>query len=148
VPIAAGLDDVSPMTTKHEQDRRNFVHTVEVLMASALAERDLAMVRDRAQALTTFADHPRSLARLVCGQFWFGAKFNAPLLAAARPPLARARMRARSSSAKADRKARIPLPRGVVRSSHCRSRALKVAARAHYHVGHSTIVRALERVSA
>ena len=30
------------MTTKEEQERRNFVHTVEVLLASALAERELA----------------------------------------------------------------------------------------------------------
>ena len=39
-------------------------------------------------------------------------------------------MRARSSSARAERKARMPLPMGVVRSSHCLSRALSIAPRA------------------
>jgi hypothetical protein len=52
------------------------------------------------------------------------------LLAAARPPLPRASMRPRSSSARADRNARMPLPSGAVKSSHCRSKALNVAPRA------------------
>ena len=41
-------------------------------------------------------------------------------------------MRARSSSARAERKARMPFPMGVVRSSHPLSRALSIAPRAGY----------------
>ena len=59
-----------------------------------------------------------------------GPNLTPRFLAAARPPFARAKMRARTSSARAERKAKIPLPIGVVRSSHCRSRALSVAPRA------------------
>jgi hypothetical protein len=39
----------------------------------------VVVVRDRAQALTIIADHPCSLARLVCSQFWLGPEFDAPL---------------------------------------------------------------------
>jgi len=59
-----------------------------------------------------------------------GPNFTPRFMAAARPPFARARMRARSSSARDDRKAKMPRPIGVVRSSRFRSSALKVAPRA------------------
>jgi hypothetical protein len=74
-------------------------------------------------------------------QLRLSAEPHATRLAAAIPPLARARMRTHSSSPKADRKARIPRPMGVVRSSHWRSRALNVAPRAALTAAHQGRLR-------
>src|SRR5690348_3177063 len=53
------------MTTREEQELRDFVHTVDVLTASALAERELSAAPRPAMAGTGLVRHPR-LAFAAC----------------------------------------------------------------------------------
>jgi hypothetical protein len=63
---------------------------------------NVVVVGDLAQALT-FLHHAHGLAFLVRSQLRLRPEFDTSFLAAALPPLARARIRARSSSARADK---------------------------------------------
>ena len=86
---------------------------------------DVIVVRSR--KLLPSSRTIRAASRAWCAaSFGLGPNFTPRFLAAARPPFARARMRARSSSARDERNAKMPRPIGVVRSSHLRSSALKV----------------------
>ena len=72
----------------------------------------VVMVSDSTQALA-IPHHPDRFSLLMCGQLGLRPEFHTSFFLRSPPPFARARMRPLSSSARAERKARMPLPNGA-----------------------------------